>query len=72
MFPPEKTINICADTLYNSDLRAPSFPREVLIKLMQTATKSIEFSFNSVMCQQIDKWCRRWLTFLSIITNLYR
>ena len=48
------TINICADALYSSDLRAPSFPREVFIELMQTATKSMKFSFNNVMYRQID------------------
>ena len=53
-FPPAETINICADALYSGNLRAPSFPREVFIELMQTTTKSIEFSFNNIMYRQID------------------
>ena len=40
--------------LYASDLIAPSFLRKVFIELMQAVTKSVEFSFNNVMYQQID------------------
>ena len=32
----------------------PPFPEEVLIELMETATRSIEFSFNNDMYQQKD------------------
>ena len=52
--PLAETISICADTLYGSDLRALSSPCEVFIELMQTATKSVEFSFNNAMYGQID------------------
>ena len=45
---------ICADALYSSDLRVSSFPRKVFIELMQTAIKSVQFSFNNVMYRQID------------------
>ena len=34
-----ETISICADALYSCDLIAPSFPRKVFIKPMQTPTK---------------------------------
>ena len=46
-----ETINICANALYGSDLIAQSFPPKVLV-LVQTATKSVKFSFS--MYQQID------------------
>ena len=52
--PLAETINTFADALYSSDLRAPSFRRKVFIKLKQTATKSVKFSFNNVMYRQID------------------
>ena len=51
--PLAETINICANALYGSDLIAQSFPREVLV-LLQTATKSVKFSFSNVMYRQID------------------
>ena len=33
---------------------APSFPRNIFVELMQLATSSVEFSFNSNMHRQID------------------
>ena len=32
----------------------PPFPRAVFVELMQTATSSVEFSFNNIMHRQID------------------
>ena len=32
----------------------PFFPREIFIKLMRTATKFVEFSFNKVIYQQMN------------------
>ena len=50
--PLAETIEICANALYNSELTPPPFPRTVLIELMQTATSSVEFSFDNVTYQQ--------------------
>ena len=52
--PLSETIEICADALYNDDLKTPPFPREIFVELMQTATSSVEFSFNDTMHRQID------------------
>ena len=52
--PLAETIEICADALYNGELTPPPFLRAVFVKLMQTATSSVEFSFNNIMHQQID------------------
>ena len=47
--PLAETINICADTLYESDLIAPSFSYKFFIEFMQTAIKCVEFRFNNVI-----------------------
>ena len=52
--PLAETIEICADALCIDDSMAPSFPRNIFVKLMQLATSSVEFSFNNNMHQQID------------------
>ena len=52
--PLAETIEICADALYNGELTPPPFPRAVFVELMQTATSSVEFSFNNIMHRQID------------------
>ena len=52
--PLSETIIICADALYRSELNSPPFPEEVFIELMETATRSVEFSFNNKMYQQKD------------------
>ena len=49
-----KTIQICADTIYNGQLPPPQFSKEIFIELMNVATKSVEFSFNNVMYKQTD------------------
>ena len=52
--PLNKTIKICADALYRRELNSPPFPEEVFIELVETATRSVEFSFNNEMYQQKD------------------
>ena len=52
--PLAEIIEICADALYNGELTPPTFPHEIFLELMQTATSSIEFSFNNIMHRQID------------------
>ena len=52
--PLNETIKICADALYRSELNSPPFPEEVFIELMETATHSVEFSFNNEMYQKKD------------------
>ena len=52
--PLAETIEICADALYNGELTQSPFSRAVFVELMQTATSSVEFSFNNIMHQQID------------------
>ena len=53
--PLAKTIEICADVLYNDDSMAPSFPHNIFVELMQLATCSLKFSCNNNnMHRQID------------------
>ena len=52
--PLAETIEICADTLYNDESMVPSFPRNIFVELIQLATSSLEFNFNSNMHRQID------------------
>ena len=48
------TIEIFANALYDGELTPPLFPCAVFVELMQTATSSVEFSFNNIMHRQID------------------
>ena len=52
--PLDETINICAETSYNSNLTSPSFFKDTFCQVMLSATKSVEFSFDHIMYQQID------------------
>ncbi len=52
--PLDETIKICADALYRSEVERPSFPEEIFIELMKSATISMEFNFNSEMYRQKD------------------
>ena len=52
--PLAEIIQICADTLHNSQLLPPRFRKEIFIKLMNVMTKSVEFSFDNVMYKQTD------------------
>ena len=50
---PAETIRICAD-LYNGKLTPPPLLSCSFCSDMQTATFSVEFSFNNIMHRQID------------------
>ena len=52
--PLEETIQICADSLYESNLTPPIMDKDVFIELMNIATTSVEFSFNNKIYKQID------------------
>ena len=52
--PLVETIQTCADSLYGGELIPPDYPQEIFVELMNTATKSVEFSFNNNMYKQID------------------
>ena len=52
--PLGETIQICADSLYDSNLTPPIMDKDVFIELMNIATTSVEFSFNYKMYKQID------------------
>ena len=51
--PLAETIGICTKTLYDSRLPTTVIPKHVFIKLMKTATNSVEFSFNKIMYRQL-------------------
>ena len=51
--PLGETIQICADSLYDSNLTPPIMGKDVFIEPMNIATTSVEFSFNK-MYKQID------------------
>ena len=52
--PLDETVQICADTFYNSQLPPPQFSKKFFIESMNVVTKSVEFSFNSAMYKQTD------------------
>ena len=52
--PLGETIQICAYSLYDSNLTPPIMDIDVFIELMNIATTSVEFSFNNKMYNQID------------------
>ena len=51
----DKTITICADTLYHDHLDPTPVPEPIFLKLILIATKDVQFSFNNTMYQQIDE-----------------
>ena len=51
--PLGETIQICANSLYGGELIPPDYPKEIFVELINTASKSVEFSFNN-MYKQID------------------
>ena len=52
--PLGETIQICADSLYESNLTPPIMDKDVFIELINIATTSVEFSFNNKMYKQMD------------------
>ena len=54
--PLVETIQICADSLYESNLTPPGMGEDVFIELMNIATNctSVELSFNNKMYKQIN------------------
>ena len=51
----DETIDICADALYRSDAPLPSLKEGSFHKLIQKVTCRVEFSFNDVLYQQVDR-----------------
>ena len=47
--PLKETIGICAEVLYKDPSSTPPIPQAVFIELMESATSSVEFSFNDTM-----------------------
>ena len=52
--PLRETIQIFADSLYESNLTPPITDKDVFIELVNIATTSVEFSFNKNMYKQTD------------------
>ena len=52
--PLDKTIAICADTLYNIPDSQPCIRKEVFVELLPSATSTVEFSFDNTIYRQID------------------
>ena len=53
--PLKETIGICAEALYKDPSSTPPIPQAVFIELMESATSSVEFSFNDTMYKQTDE-----------------
>ena len=47
--PLDKTTKICSNALYDDSNLQPLIPKDVSVKLMKSATSSVEFSFNNNM-----------------------
>ena len=43
-----------ADTLYNNPDFQPCIPKEVFVELLNSATSTVEFSFDNTIYRQID------------------
>ena len=52
--PLKETIGLCAEALYKDPSSTPPIPQAVFIELMESATSSVEFSFNDTMYNQTD------------------
>ena len=52
--PLKETIGICAEALCKDPSSAPPIPQAVFIEVMESATSSVEFSFNNTMYKQTD------------------
>ena len=53
--PLNETIKICLESLYDQSDSQPLFSRNVFVELMNSATFSVEFSFNNTMYKQTDE-----------------
>ena len=54
-FPFDKAIKICSERLYDKSDTQPVITNNVLVKLMKSATSSVEFSFNNTMYKQTEE-----------------
>ena len=54
MYLSKETIGICAEALHKDPSSTPPIPQAVIIELMESATSSVEFSFNDTMYKQTD------------------
>ena len=52
--PLDETIKICSDALYYDFDLQPLIPKDVFVELMESATSSVEFSFNNTMYNQTN------------------
>ena len=53
--PLDEVLSICLDTLYRKELvPKPSVPETLLKKMLEKATKDVEFSFDNKLYQQVD------------------
>ena len=53
--PLDEAIKICEEALFEDNaVMCGGFDRPTFVKLMETATSSVKFSFNGVMYQQTD------------------
>ena len=50
----KETIGICVEALDKDPSSTPTIPQTVFIELMESATASVEFSFNDTMYKQTD------------------
>ena len=69
--PLDETINICVKALYNSDLPSPSFSKNTFCQLMYSPIKSVEFSFDNIMYQQIAMSSLLGPVFANIFVGFY-
>ena len=53
--PHDKTIKICSEAHYDKFDSQPVIQNDMLVKLMKSATSSVEFCFNNTICKQSDR-----------------
>ena len=52
--PPEETIKICSEVLYNESDSRPIISKDVFVELIKNAASSVKFSFNNAIYKQTD------------------
>ena len=52
--PLDETIKICSEALYDDSDLQPLIPKDVFVKLMNSATSAVEFSFTNTMYKQTE------------------